>query len=149
MTGRPINESRQLAILMGDKTYTGAAHDRCGTTERYVKGGGCVNCARVIATEQRDARKFLAAHEREQAGVAAAAAEGVMIDDEATRLADRRVIDDTYRDTYRANHLAELDEAHDEMVAEARAADRAMDDAIDDLGQRVSAAYEASIDDLM
>lgn len=58
--GRPLNQSRQLALLSGDKTYTGGKHARCGTTERYVKGGGCVHCARMIATEQRDARKFLA-----------------------------------------------------------------------------------------
>lgn len=109
MSGRPINESRQLAILMGDKTYTGAAHDRCGTTERYVKGGGCVHCARVIATEQRDARKFLAAAEATAAHDAA----------------DRHVIDDTFADpVVRADHQAELDDAdeavHQEMVADAR-----------------------------
>jgi hypothetical protein len=61
MAGRPINESRQTAILCGDKTYIGATHARCGTYERYVSGGGCVHCARVIATEQREARKALLA----------------------------------------------------------------------------------------
>lgn len=58
MSGRPVNESRQLAILTGEKTYTGAAH-KCGGTERYVKGGGCVRCARDIQTEQRAARLAL------------------------------------------------------------------------------------------
>lgn len=59
MTGRPLNEDRQLALLSGDKTYIGSPHDRCGTNVRYVKSGGCVRCARVIATEQREARKYL------------------------------------------------------------------------------------------
>lgn len=59
MSGRPVNEDRKLAIFMGEKTYIGAEHDKCGTTERYVSGGGCVYCARIVATEQRDARKYL------------------------------------------------------------------------------------------
>lgn len=59
MSGRPINQSRMIAVLNGDKTYTGTPHDRCNTTERYVSGGGCVHCARVIATEQREARRWL------------------------------------------------------------------------------------------
>lgn len=58
MTGRPINESRQLAIITGAKTYEGAEH-KCGTTERYVKGSGCVHCARQLQTEQREARLAL------------------------------------------------------------------------------------------
>lgn len=91
MSGRPINESRQLAILMGDKTYVGAAHDKCGTTERYVKGGGCVHCARVIATEQRDARKYLVAHAVEEAHAENDARDGL---GESVQEADRRVIDD-------------------------------------------------------
>lgn len=61
MSGRPVNEDRQNAIDLGLRTYTGAAHVKCGTTTRYVAGGGCVHCARVIASEQRDARKFLLA----------------------------------------------------------------------------------------
>lgn len=59
MAGRPENASRANAALMGDKTYIGSVHDKCGTNERYTKGGGCVHCARVIATEQREARKYL------------------------------------------------------------------------------------------
>ena len=59
MTGRPINEDRQLALITGAKTYAGAKHAPCGTAERYVKGHGCVHCARKLQTEQRDA---LAAH---------------------------------------------------------------------------------------
>lgn len=62
MTGRPINESRALALITGDKTYEGAEHSKCGTTTRYVSGGGCVHCARLIASEQREARKFLQAN---------------------------------------------------------------------------------------
>lgn len=59
MVGRPINEDRQNAIALGLKTYTGMRHSRCGTTERYVAGGGCVHCGRLIATEQREARIYL------------------------------------------------------------------------------------------
>lgn len=58
MAGRPINEDRQIAIELGLKTYTGSVHSKCGTTERYVAGGGCVHCGRAIATEQRDALKY-------------------------------------------------------------------------------------------
>lgn len=54
MVGRPINESRKLAVLIGDKTYIGSVHG-CGTNERYVKGGGCVHCARWTASSQRTA----------------------------------------------------------------------------------------------
>lgn len=61
MSGRPINEDRQNAIALGLRTYTGAAHPKCGTTERYVSGGGCVHCARVKAAEQRDELKVLKA----------------------------------------------------------------------------------------
>jgi hypothetical protein len=59
MTGRPSNQDRQEAIEFGFKTYTGATHVKCGTNIRYTKGGSCVHCARVIATEQREARKYL------------------------------------------------------------------------------------------
>lgn len=59
MSGRPINKDREMAIFMGEKTYVGSAHSKCGTTARYVSGGGCVHCARIIATEQREARKYL------------------------------------------------------------------------------------------
>lgn len=55
MTGRPINESRAIAVEHGLSTYTGAPHVRCDTTERYVLGGGCVHCARQIAKDQRAA----------------------------------------------------------------------------------------------
>jgi hypothetical protein len=78
MSGRPINEDRQNAISLGLKTYTGSKHSKCGTTERYVSGGSCVHCARVIAAEQRDARTFLRQHaldeelakQQEQDGIA-------------------------------------------------------------------------------
>jgi len=61
MSGRPVNEDRQAAIAFGLRTYTGTVHSKCGTNQRYVSGGACVHCARVIATEQREARKFLKA----------------------------------------------------------------------------------------
>ncbi len=55
--GRPTNLDRQNAIALGFKTYTGSPHAACGTTERYVSGGGCVHCARALATAQRLALK--------------------------------------------------------------------------------------------
>lgn len=61
MVGRPLNESRLQAIVLGERTYEGAAHHVCGGTERYVRGGGCVTCARRIQQEQREARKALTA----------------------------------------------------------------------------------------
>lgn len=66
MSGRPINKDRALAIELGLPTYTGVKHVRCGTTERY-KSGGCVHCARVIASEQREARKALLQYRSEEA----------------------------------------------------------------------------------
>lgn len=80
MSGRPINEDRQNAIALGLKTYIGAKHVNCGTTERYVKGGGCVHCARIIATEQRDARKFLKQHAVNEAEEKVREEDGVTLD---------------------------------------------------------------------
>lgn len=59
MTGRPINQDRLDAIDLGLLTYEGMPHRNCGKTLRYTSGGGCVHCARIIATEQRQARKYL------------------------------------------------------------------------------------------
>ena len=59
--GRHPSEDREIALITGEKTYLGTMHAQCGTTERYTKGGGCAHCARVIATEQREARKYLKA----------------------------------------------------------------------------------------
>lgn len=59
MTGRQVNEDRQNAIALGLMTYIGKTHPRCGTNVRYVNGGGCVHCGRVVATEQRQARIYL------------------------------------------------------------------------------------------
>jgi hypothetical protein len=77
MPGRPINEDRQNAIRFSLKTYTGAPHSKCGTTKRYVSGGGCVHCARVTATEQREQLKVLKAHAAENAEEAQREEEGV------------------------------------------------------------------------
>lgn len=57
MGGRPQNQDRQNALDLGLKTYEGAIHKKCGTTTRYAKGGGCVQCARDIADAQRAALK--------------------------------------------------------------------------------------------
>src|SRR5674476_1503039 len=65
MTGRPANEDRLSAKSLGFKTYQGSIHAKCGTTERYVSGVGCVYCARTIATEQREARRLMKAHAQE------------------------------------------------------------------------------------
>jgi hypothetical protein len=75
--GRPVNDNRQIALQYGLKTYDGSPHSKCGTTERYVSGGGCVHCARVTATEQRDALKFLKQHAIDEAIAAKQAADGV------------------------------------------------------------------------
>lgn len=77
MSGRQINEDRQNALALGLRTYTGAQHSKCGTTERYVSGGGCVRCARALATEQREARKFLKAHAEREAHEAEQITDGV------------------------------------------------------------------------
>lgn len=58
VAGRPLNASREDAVLQGFRTYTGSPHSKCGTTERYTKGGACVHCARIVATEQREALKY-------------------------------------------------------------------------------------------
>jgi hypothetical protein len=60
---RPLNEDRQAALKYGLRTYTGALHSKCGTVERYAGTGGCVYCARRIATEQREALKYRKAQE--------------------------------------------------------------------------------------
>lgn len=81
--GRPVNSDRQDAIEFGLKTYLGAKHVNCGTSERYVSGGGCVRCARLIATEQRAARKYLQ-RQAAEAGPGAGRLDGSgRLDDEA------------------------------------------------------------------
>src|ERR1035437_4135550 len=66
MNGRPINADRQNAILFKLTTYTGRVHE-CGTTQRYTSCGACVHCARLLATEQREARKVLRAQAKVEA----------------------------------------------------------------------------------
>jgi hypothetical protein len=58
MSGRPSNKARERAIVCGETTYIGTPHSKCGTSERYVAGSACVYCARVVATEQREALKL-------------------------------------------------------------------------------------------
>src|ERR1035437_8282838 len=57
-SGRPVNADKSLAIFLSEKTYRGGIHRKCGTNVRYVSNGGCVHCARVIMTEQREALKY-------------------------------------------------------------------------------------------
>lgn len=80
MTGRPLNQDKQNALDLGLLTYEGKPHFRCGTTTRYVVGAGCVHCARVIATEQRQARKFLRQHAINEAEQKAREDDGVALD---------------------------------------------------------------------
>src|ERR1017187_5714074 len=64
-SGRPVNADKSLAIFLSEKTYRGGIHRKCGTNVRYVSNGGCVHCARVIMTEQREALKYKKQHEAE------------------------------------------------------------------------------------
>ena len=64
-SGRPINSDKSLAIFLSEKTYRGAIHRKCGTNVRYVSNGGCVHCARVLMTEQREALKYQKQYEAE------------------------------------------------------------------------------------
>ncbi len=86
---RPTNEDRQNSIALGLRTYTGAPHSKCGSTERYVSGGGCAHCARVKAAEQRDELKALKANAVNQAPE-----EGVDNDAEARQEAFEQSIED-------------------------------------------------------
>ena len=68
MTGRPLNESLAMAKLLGEKTYQGKSHKKCGTTERYTSSGACVECARERAAGIRGpSRKQIRAAAAEQA----------------------------------------------------------------------------------
>ena len=51
--GRPHNVQRQAALFLGEKTYTGKRCKRCGSTVRYTKGSGCVECQKTSAIEAR------------------------------------------------------------------------------------------------
>lgn len=133
-SGRPVNEDRQTAIDLGFKTYTGTPHSKCGTTERYVSGGGCVQCARAIATEQREARKYLRQHAEEFA------AEGGVEDMVA---ADEIVNHDPEEDTAAQEELDEQDTAmHDDAVAEQRPDPQAGRDRDDAAAERSRQAIE-------
>ena len=74
---RPFNDDRQNSLTLGLRTYTGAPHPKCGTTERYVASGGCVHCARAKAAEQREELKVLKAYAAEQAEDQQREADGV------------------------------------------------------------------------
>lgn len=78
--GRPLNADRQRALDLGLLTYEGKSHFRCGTTTRYVVGAGCVHCARLIATEQRNARTYLKQHAINEAEQKVRDEDGVELD---------------------------------------------------------------------
>lgn len=44
--GRPISKERQMARIMGDKTYKGKRCKECGGVDRYTKGSSCVTCTK-------------------------------------------------------------------------------------------------------
>lgn len=69
MTGRPLNEHRALAIELGFRTYEGIRHYKCGTTERYVRGGSCVHCAKLAAQEKREAAAYYKAANQDAAKI--------------------------------------------------------------------------------
>lgn len=54
MTGRPTSEALAIARASGAKTYEGSVHARCGTTTRYTKTMGCVQCARGRSSARMD-----------------------------------------------------------------------------------------------
>lgn len=56
MAGRPLNPDLEVARLMGDKTYEGSVHTKCGTTTRYTSTGSCVFCA---VDKQQNQRRIL------------------------------------------------------------------------------------------
>lgn len=57
--GRKASSALGLAQLAGATTYDGGVHKKCGTTERYVKGGACVHCAREKQHDLRAAVREL------------------------------------------------------------------------------------------
>ena len=58
MAGRPHDENHELAKLTGQARYNAEkVHSKCGTFERYTKGGACVACALQMQREMRAARK--------------------------------------------------------------------------------------------
>jgi hypothetical protein len=56
--GRPVNEERQLALLTGDKTYTGKRCKACGCTTRYAKSGSCTGCTQEKAEQLREIERL-------------------------------------------------------------------------------------------
>jgi hypothetical protein len=68
--GRPISKERQMARIMGDKTYKGKRCKECGGVDRYTKGSSCVACTKhssdLIRTRTaRNARRRAASHAAE------------------------------------------------------------------------------------
>src|ERR1035437_2704253 len=54
--GRPRNEARAIAIMVGDRFYEGSAC-WCGNTTRYSPGARCVDCAIAQAHKQTKAKR--------------------------------------------------------------------------------------------
>jgi hypothetical protein len=53
-----VNEERQLALLTGDKTYTGKRCKACGCTTRYAKSGSCTGCTQEKAEQLREIERL-------------------------------------------------------------------------------------------
>ena len=120
-SGRPVNSDKSLAIFLSEKTYRGGIHRKCGTNVRYVSNGGCVHCARVIMTEQREARKYLQRVRTEKI-VAEGVQSGDVIDGDAEPLND-----------VTAQFIEPLDNAEPMVLEESDDAEERRRQAIDDL----------------
>jgi hypothetical protein len=46
------NTNREIAELLGDRVYEGAACKVCKGTERYTNGRACTNCAKLRSAYQ-------------------------------------------------------------------------------------------------
>jgi hypothetical protein len=60
MAGRPHDNNHELAKLTGQLRYEAEhVHSKCGTFERYTKGGQCVACSLQRQRDMRAAHKAL------------------------------------------------------------------------------------------
>lgn len=51
--GRPVNQSRETAKLLGDVTYEGKRCLTCNNTARYTLNAGCVECTRAASLKRK------------------------------------------------------------------------------------------------
>lgn len=55
--GRPKDAEREIALVLGDKLYTGTPCHKCAMTLRYTNGGRCAHCAMRDNLARRDAAR--------------------------------------------------------------------------------------------